>query len=241
VSKRWAVCLPRESIAGLGRLRLIPRLSVCELGEQVWLQGEGGDEALETSLRGLPGATRFSVFPDRQLLAAGTRVPHGYLPEGPWHSLAEWLGVTLEPAGLAGKIGEGVPVRLVRSSSPCEANVLLVSLVAWRDYGVNAPQVRLERWSFAVSDAGDVIVRGLPLPPLPGQAFVEWEGVAVPAGWYWDPPVDAAVLRDVLGLASGDLALLHPDGAWDRVPADVFVRAVRSAIRLSGEEKPHVG
>jgi len=189
----------------------------------------------------LPGATRFSVFPDRQLLAAGTHVPHGYLPTGPWHPLAEWLGITLEPAGLAGKAGEKASVRLVRSSSPREANVLLVPLAVWRDYGVSAPQVRLERWSFAVNDSGEVVIRGTPLPPLPGQPFVERDGVAVPAGWDWAPPVDAAVLREVLGLAAGDLALLRPDGAWDRVPADAFVRAVRSAIRLSGEETPHVG
>jgi len=240
VTGRWVVCLPRESVAGLGRLRLVPRLSVCEQAEQVWLQGEGGDETLEAALRGLPGARRFSVFADRQLLAVGGRVPHGYLPDGPWHPLAEWLGVTLDPAGLAGKVAEGVPVRLVRSS-PREANILLTALETWRAYGASAPQVRLERWSFAVSDGREAIVRGLPLPPLPGQSFVEREGVAVPAGWDWSPPVDAAVLREVLGLAAGDLALLHPDGSWERIPADAFVRAVRSAIRLSGEENAHVG
>jgi len=241
VTGRWVVCLPRESVASLGRLRLVPRLSVCEQAEEIWLQGEGGDESLEAALRGLPGGRRFSVLADRQLLADGARVPHGYLPEGPWHPLAEWLGVTLDPAGLAGKIAEGVPVHLVRSSSPRAANVLLLALETWQEYGASAPQVRLERWSFAVSDDKAVIVRGLPLPPLPGQAFVEREGVAVPAGWDWSPPVEPAVLRDVLGLTAGDLALLHTDGAWERIPADAFVRAVRSAIRLSGEETAHVG
>jgi len=240
VNGRWAVCLPRESIAGLGRLRLLPRLSVWEHGEEVWLQGEGADESLEAALRGLPGARRFSVFPDRQLLAAGSRVPPGYLPEGAWQPLKEWLHVTLEAAGLAGRVGERVSVCLVRSSTPREANVLLTTLDAWKTYGSSAPQVRLERWSFAVSDE-EVIVQGLPLPPIPGQVFVDRDGVTVPAGWDWDPPIDAGVLRDVLGLTAGDLALLRPDGRWDRVPADAFVRAGRSAIRLSGEENAHVG
>jgi hypothetical protein len=241
VSERWAVCLPRESVASLGRLRLVPRLSVCVEGEEVWLQGETTEETLEKALRGLPGARRFSIFPDRQLLAAGTRVPNGYLSEGPWQPLAKWLGVTLDAAALAGKIGESVAVRLVRSTSSREANVLVTTLATWKGYGGSAPQVRLERWSFAVSDSGDVVVRGTPLPPLPGQPYVEREGIAVPAGWEWRPPVDAVVLRDVLGLTASDLALLHPDEAWDRVPAGAFVLAARSAIRLSGEEKPHVG
>jgi hypothetical protein len=233
MSGRWAACLPREAAGALGRLRLVPGLTVHEDGDTVWLQGDGLDEALEPVVRGLPGARRFAVLPDRQLVAAGTRVPFDYLPEGPWHSLPEWLAVTLDGAGLAGRVEARVPIRLERSGAVLEENVLLTSLAGWVSYGEEAPQVRLERWAFAVSDDGRAVVRGQPLPPLPGERFVEQEGVAVPAGWAWDPPVEAAVLRAVLGLEAGDLALLHPDGTWDRVAAGNFTRASRSAIRQS--------
>src|SRR2546421_514203 len=99
----WAVCLPWESVGYLGRLRLIAHLTICEYGENVWLQGEAVDETLDTALRELPGAQRFTVLPDRQLLAVGHRVPQGYLPDAGWQPLAEWLTVTLEPASLAGQ------------------------------------------------------------------------------------------------------------------------------------------
>ena len=233
VSGRWAVCLPREAAAALGPLRRLPGVTIHETPADLWLQGNGLDEALERSLRALPGARRFEVLGDGQLLEAGLRVPHGFLPTGEWQPLAQWLEVRLEAAGLAGRMAEGVALRLVRSAAVREANVLLTSLRAWADYGGGAAQVRLERWSFAVSDTGGVAVRGEPLPPLPGQRYVETEGVAVPAGWAWEPAVEAAVLRQLLGLRGSDLALLHPDGSWDHVRGEHFVRASRSAVRLT--------
>jgi hypothetical protein len=236
IAGRWAACLPRTAAATLGPLRRLAGVTVHEAREEVWLQGNGADEALERSLRALPGARRFAVLSDGQLLESGKRVPYGFLPDGAWQPLAQWLAVRLDAAGLAGRLAERVPLRLVRSALVREANVLLTSLQAWRAYGSEAAQVRLERWSFAVNDAGSVVVRGEPLPPLPGQHFVEVEGVAVPAGWTWQPAVEAAVLRELLGLRDNDLALLHPDGTWDHVSGDNFVRASRSAIRQSAGE-----
>ncbi len=225
----------------MGRLRLVPGLSVCERPGEVWLQGDAPDESLDARLRALPGAQRFAVLPDRQLVATGARVPHGHLPDGPWQPLARWLEVRLRAPGLAGKAGRRVPVRLVRCSAEAEPAVLVTTLAAWEAYAVAAPQVRLDRWSFALGAAGEVVVRGSPLPPIPGEAFVEREGVAVPAGWAWEPAVDAAVLRDVLGLCAGDLALLRAGGGWDHVAADSFVRASRSAARASAREGAHDG
>ena len=37
----------------------------------------------------------------------------------------------------------------------------------------------------------------------------------------------------LLGLGDGDLALLSRDGEYERIPAEAFVRAERSAVRLS--------
>ena len=68
------------------------------------------------------------------------------------------------------------------------------------------------------------------LPPLPGQRWVEQEGIAVPAGWTWTPAVEAALVRQVFGLAAGDVALWHADGAWERIAGDEFVRATRAAV-----------
>jgi hypothetical protein len=111
-----------------------------------------------------------------------------------------------------------------------------VSFRAWRDYAVAAPQIRLNCLSFAASDDSQALVRGEPLPPLPGTRFVEVSGVAVPLGWTWWPAVDAEVVRQALGFAEYDLALFTSAGECELIVADDFVRATRSAVRLTAKE-----
>jgi hypothetical protein len=234
---RWAACLARADVAAAGRLRQVAGIEVCAEGDEIWLRGERLEEDLERRLRAMPGAKRFLVWADGQLQPPGSRVPKGRLPDGPWVPLTRWMGAEFPQTGLAGRLGEKVPLGLVRALVPEEPAVLLAGIQAWAAYAAEAPQVRLDRWVFALASDGRVVVRGRPLPPLPGGRYVEHEGVAVPAGWAWSPPVGVAVLRELLGLAPGDLALWRADGAWERIVAAGFVRASRAAARASAEEQ----
>ena len=233
MSERWALRLTRNAAGILAGLRLTPGVQVCERGSEVWLRGERADDALRRQLLALPESSLFEVLDDGALVPHGARVPVEALAEGPWQSLPSWLKVTLETAALPGRIGERAGLRIVPSTEEREANVLLTSLEAWTAYAVDAPQVRLQRWRFAVRAGGETAIRGTPLPPLPGRVYCESDGVAVQAGWTWAPCVEAKVLRKVLGLAKGDLALLHADGTWERILAGGFVAATRSAVRLT--------
>ena len=110
---------------------------------------------------------------------------------------------------------------------------MLAGLDAWSAYGATAPQVRLACWSFAANSTGLVLVRGTPLPPLPGTRFVETDGIAVPLGFAWSPAVPAAVLRRVFKLEKDDALLWTADGVRRRIAAGDWVRATRSAVRLT--------
>ena len=232
----WVLCLDRRDAAAAGRLRQVAGVEVCELSEAVWLRGPQSGEEVRWQLAAVAGARRFSVLPDGQLLPAGAHVPQGRLPQGPWTALAGWMGLDLPPATLAGRGDAAVSLALVRSDRVQEASLLLTQHGLWAAYAVEAPQVRLDRWRFAVAADGRVAVHGRPLPPLPGQRWVEDQGIAVPAGWTWVPTVEAALLRQVLGLAAGDVALWNMDGAWERIAADEFVRATRAAVRATAKE-----
>jgi hypothetical protein len=191
---------------------------------------------LQWQLAAVAGARRFSVLADGQLLPPGARVPQGWLPQGPWTALLRWMGFELPPAVLAGRSEATAPLALVRSDRMEDASLLLARFDLWAAYAVTAPQVRLDRWRFAVAADGRVAVHGRPLPPLPGQCWVEREGIAVPAGWTWTPAVEAALVRQVFALAAGDVALWHADGAWERIAGEQFVRATRAAVRETAHE-----
>ena len=114
-----------------------------------------------------------------------------------------------------------------------EPNVMVLDASTWSDYAIRAAEIRLSRWTYALSEDGTVVVRGVPLPALNGRRFVEQSGIAIPAGHRCDPPLDAKIIRKVLGLADDEFALLSSEGGWDRIRDDQFVQATRSSIRLS--------
>ena len=235
MSQKWAIALPLDEAGTLGPLRCRGEIEVCPQPEAVWLRGPSGDEALELKLRALPGR-RFEVLGDNQLVPVGATVPLGYCPEGPWIGLRKWMTLALPTAALSGMPGGKIYLRLERGWPVREANVLLTDAGAWRRYAADAPQVRLHALAFAMCDAAYVLVRGTPLPPIAGLRFVEQHGVAIPAGYTWSPALDNMVVRQSLRLESGDLAIVQADGSWDRVRGDDFVRATRSAVRLSTQE-----
>ncbi len=238
-ARPWAICLGKADAAAVGRLRQVAGIEVCELPDQVWLRGPGLDEKLQRRLAAVPGARRFHVLPDGQLQPVASQLPHNWLPRGPWISLPKWLALGLPPASLAGRSDQRTPMVLVRSAHPETASVLLTTIDRWEAYAVRAPQLRLDCWQFAMADDGGVVVRGEPLPPLPGQRWVDREGIAVPAGWCWSPPVEAVIVRAVFGLEPGDFALWQTDGTWQRIRAADFTPASRAAARASAEGLRH--
>jgi hypothetical protein len=66
---------------------------------------------------------------------------------------------------------------------------------------------------------------------------VEDGGIAVPCGFQAWPPVGAGVLRRLLKVSEGGLALLEAAGSSERIPPDVFVAATRASLRLSVAER----
>lgn len=236
----WAATLPRASASTIGDLRLVPGVEVCEDGDRIWLRGgpAGGD--LDRRLARIPCDLRLLLTGDGLMVRVDERTPCGRLPVGPWVPIASFLQVRCAPPALGGLAPAKVPLRLVRAEAWEEPGVLVTPGATWLRYAAGAPAVRLDRWTFAVSEDGRALIRGAPLPPIPGVRSVEHDGIAVPCGLAIAPPVPPDVLRHVLGLAPGDLALFDETGAWERVPARGFVRASRSAVRAScaGEGAP---
>ena len=199
----------------------------------VWLRGDNLDDRTSRMLRSLPGAERYLVVSGGNLTGWDETVPRAKLPAGNWMPLSEWLSVHFPVAAFATAVTQRVPLRLVRSDSPIDANLLKLDWPMWRDYAITAPQIRLNQWTFAVSDRHEVLVRGLPLVPLPGQLYVEQSGIAIPAGWRLEPQVELAALHEAWNLDANEVVLLSLEGTMQRIPETAFVRATRSAVRLT--------
>lgn len=238
MSTRRAVRIHPDDAESLGRLRLQPGIEVSERADALWLHILPSSDELDAQLRMLPG-TLFTVRLDEQLIPFGKLVPSGYLPEGPWVELSQWMRVTAPTAGFSGQLKGTVELHFIHGGPVRDANLIETDIGTWCEYAATAPQIRIEQLSFAMNGDRRVLVRGTPLPPIAGVRYVEDSEIAIMAGWCCAPPIAAEVLAEVLELEANDLALMHIDGQWNRIPCDSFVRATRSAVRLSAEDVAH--
>ena len=238
----WAIELDGADSAACGPLRHASGIEAAVVADRLWLRGAGADEALLSKLRCLPALARYVVGAEGVLVVEGERLPHGRLPDALWQPLHACLPLEIPAVRRvddpARRVVPRLPVSSVRGSDPGDPGILLVESAVWAAHAGGAPAIRLARWSFAASATGWIMVRGRPLPSLPGRRFVEEAGVAIEAGWAWTPRVGPDVLRALVGAGRGDLVILDRDGDGRTlratiVPEDAFVNATRSAARLN--------
>ncbi len=231
---QWAMRLAANDAPSLAGLRLQPGLEVCAQHEEVWLRGTAPSESLDEKLACIPGE-HFAIVDDRLLVPRGKILPVAVLPEANWVAIRQWLEPAAPTAALPGHIPQRLAIRLVRCATPLPANALLTTADLWQQYAATAPGVRLRALRFAQAANGQVLIVGSPLPPLPGTRYVEVAGIALPAGFACEPAVDPAVLGRLLVLDAGDIALFNQEARYQRIAAEHFVRARRSAVRMSAE------
>jgi hypothetical protein len=245
----WAIRLSRADASSVAAaLRLRPKVHAAldvyggaagavggSAGDgDLWLRGDAMDESLDRIVRQLAPAARFSIsttgggeelIPYRHLLPVGRL--SGALQ---WMPLHELLTVERPTSAMPGSKPSPVKITIVRAETERPAAMLRTSLATWAAYADTAPGVRLRALRFAAKH-DEVVIAGRPLPPLPGVRLWVSDGIAVPCGWTWSPPVDAITLRRALALREHDVALFAEDGTWQYVPAEAFVAARRSAVR----------
>jgi hypothetical protein len=235
VTSTWVICIARGDASALATLRLTNGIEIAEATSDIWLRGQRADETLDAKLAALPGRERYELLPGNQLRLQGHRVPSARLPNLQWRPLGDWLRIELPVAALPANEPTPIPLRLVRSADERTPELLLTSLAEFTRFSAQAAQIRLGRLQFAASADGRVLVRGTPLPPLPGQRFVLSNGVAVPAGFAWQPAVSAEVLARRFGVSGDGLVLWNDDGTITRFHVEQFVSATRSAVRATGQ------
>ena len=228
-----------SSAAAFAVVREIPGLEVAFSKKAVWLRDQSGEDSSGQRLRALRHEAVYQTGEGGWLIPLGSRLPTARLPEElRWQSLKGWLEVRFPTAALPGVLEEAdrVPLELQRDvARSVEPNLLLAQLSELEAYVARAAAVRLKALSFAASGDGEVLVRGGPLPSIPGVYFRLEEGLAVPLGYRLSLPVGGEVVCRALGLNDGEFAVMCEDQSIARVRDHDFLELTRSSVRHTVE------
>lgn len=228
----WAARIPLAQSDSLGLLRRISSLQAGATEAAFWIRGPQSEDAV-ARVRMIPHAQLFHLDEDGGLRPWDRLLKSGTLPDIEFRPLREQTQPQVPAAGWPSARVSRISLTLVRSADSRPASILQTSLSAWTDWALSAPRVRLRRWTFAAADNDRALVRGTPIPPLPGQQYWESDGVAIPVGWQCSPNISGAVLTAVVAPEPGGLVLLAADGSAVAIPASAFVAATRSALRTT--------
>jgi len=230
--KEMIIVLAMADMTALGGIRTWPGLLVAATGDEIWVRGIP-PETTDIQLRKLPAKHTFLADTQERLFLPGKHTPHDTLKKMSWEAIASFITVELPVSAMPARSGGDYAVRLAPTTVTMEPFAILTSLEHWKAYADTAPLIRLQRLSFAVCETGEVLIIGTPVPSMPGSVFTLRDNILLPAGYDFDPPVIGQLIPKWSGTESDTLLLFRVDGQWEKIPGQVFVRASRSAIRLT--------
>ena len=239
---KWMTSIPVAESADLHALAQSVNFQLSLKDEIVWLRGEAeSEEALleiDQRLRSIPGAQRYRVVDANLLQPIESVLPIRVHLDGPWYSAASMLSVELPSAGLAGQKPNEVELQIVRTAT-VEANstltpsILECEFAAWSQWALQSSEARLSALAFACNEVGRTMICGLPLPPLAGKRWIEYDNVAVEVGHSWKPSVSVKTLNRILAASSEAIHFLEVNGRHRVLDRASFVMATRSSIRTT--------
>jgi hypothetical protein len=235
VKHPWAIYIAKEDCATLAILRLRNGIEVAENGDEIWLRGKAGEESLDTKIAALPARERFEWLNFDKLRRIDQRVPSRRLPELAWKPINTWSEVRFPLAAFPADLPAKVELRLVRSFEEQQPTLLLTSVGEFSTFSAVAAAIRLNPLRFAANANGEVLIRGNPLPPLPGRRFVLHGRIAVPTGFAWRPAVAVEVLERAFNVSGDAMVLWHEDGPITRLHTEQFIAVTRSAVRATAD------
>lgn len=229
------ILLAAADITALAPLRTRVDLVAAWHEEQIWVKG-----IADNAFRKLPALHTWRMDAQQRLFAAGALTLDNILPALAWQSLTTFIPVELPPSGLPAITSQQHVVQLAPCTDTQESFAIFTDISVLEAYVITAPQIRLKHLRFATSVHGQVLIAGIPLPPIPGTGFTLHERILMPAGYDFDPPILRSLIAEKLDAGKNHYLLFHINGQYEIIPDISFVPVTRSAVRLTAESLSHV-
>jgi len=231
--KQLLLILPLAEKNALGSIRCMPGLLAAEQSGLVYVKGMDASENTGIKIKQLPVLHTYILDEQDFLFPLKGLTPVGKLEVLNWRPLHQFMPAQLPIAALPGVLKNKVVVKIIPSQSTQQGSALLTSLETWKAYATSAPEVRLSCTRFAVSEAGQVLITGYPLPPIQGREYWRVDNILLPPGYAFEIPLMAQLITAKLNPAGDAILLFDTEGGYEIIPVESLVQSSRAAIRLT--------
>ena len=232
LDRAGAALIPAEGLSALAAVRCHGDVAVVLSGDRAWVTWPPGDAAVWHRLLAVPGVMFFEEREGRWY-ELGCRLPTFDLPPS---QDAKPLDRVLLPAPLAADAAppfaeSPVPLRIVPSDQLHPTTALrttLSALQAWVD-GATTQELAAVR---AARCGERVLLRGEPLPAIPGAERFWGDRVLVPLGFRVEPDLPETAIRAAAEVSLNEKLIITADGA-EAVPEEAFAPLTRAGARTA--------
>jgi MoxR-vWA-beta-propeller ternary system domain bpX2 len=232
----FIVVLNEKDRNALADIRLLSNVEVAVDSSQIWLRTPLLNGGLDMEIRQLPLVETYILDENELLYPLGGVTPIGKLKSLKWMTLTDFIPIELPVSVMPAEVSETVTIEVVASQKEQKATALSTTASAWLAYVSTAPEARLKRLKFAVSDANNVLVVGEPLPPIEGQTYWLHNNIFMPSGYDFELPIVSELIYQKENLQNHAFLCFNTEGVPHRIEELDFVLATRSAVRLTFQE-----
>lgn len=232
MNTEYVLILLKGEKEALGSVRCIPGLQAAE-ADYLYLRSINEEIWSDKRIHQLPVLHSYRLDEEERLFPLQGVTPVDKLPSLSWQSLSQFITPELPVSPLPGKLPDSISIQLKPTDKVQDGTALLTTLSIWKEYAEAAPEARLRVLRFAASGDGHVLVLGNPLPPIQGREFYQIHKLLLPSGYVFEASVIADLIQQKQATEQDLLYLFVPSGEVHTMVPSSFVKATRSAVRLT--------
>lgn len=230
----WLLEIRREHLDWLGDIRHWNHLRLATEDGSLWVKGFNETEIESTPVKSIP-VKKIWYQKEHLLFPYGSIVPLRKAPNLLWSPIERGLPLKLPQwnhnyFGFSGDIN----VSLGPTTEEKPAAALLVNLDNLQAFIETASAVRLRPIKWAILGAESALLLGIPILPIPGDAYWADQDFLMPSGYQFQHPELTGVIKDILSEANSPcLTLWKKDGTYLSVPKNSFTQLSIGSFRQS--------
>lgn len=231
----YLLSIPASAEDSLATVRYYSNLKVSKDEGLIWVKDFTAYQLNTVEVKSLPFKQVY-VVRDNMLFAEGNNLPSRKAPVLMWTPIIRAIQITLPVTnsnffGLKGTVIN----RLITSERERPSVALTCSFADLSQYAENGYESRLDKLEWVILDNGNVLIKGIPLLPIPGSTYWLEHNFLIPTGYEFEFDSLNQITDRKINPSAEYWIMWHTDNSFSRIEKAKFRQLSLSSVRGSAK------